>query len=39
MPNGAVSGTCMSRPVAATKAGDLFEIDYGPLGQLKFRFV
>ena len=27
-----------TRPVAG-KAGDLFEADYGPLGQLKFRFV
>jgi 2-oxo-hept-3-ene-1,7-dioate hydratase len=27
-----------TRPVAG-KAGDLFEADYGPLGQLQFRFV
>jgi len=27
-----------TRPVAA-KTGDLFEVDYGPLGCLKFRFV
>ena len=27
-----------TRPVAA-KAGDLFEADYGPLGQMTFKFV
>ena len=37
-PGHIVLAGSFTRPVAA-RAGDLFEADYGPLGQLNFRFV
>jgi 2-oxo-hept-3-ene-1,7-dioate hydratase len=37
-PGQIVLAGSFTRPVAG-KAGDLFEADYGPLGQLKFRFT
>ncbi|MFN4004310.1 MAG: 2-oxo-hept-4-ene-1,7-dioate hydratase [Hylemonella sp.] len=38
LPGQIVLAGSFTRPVAA-RAGDLFEADYGPLGQLQFRFT
>jgi len=38
LPGQIVLAGSFTRPVTA-RAGDLFEADYGPLGQLRFRFV